>query len=163
LLTSGSGNASTSKGDLESGVELLRLFRGQLRALSDERILEILRAFADGPFVNGEVRVVLGVKRKATWVKLEKLVQLGLVEKRGHTYRISRFTRDFVAKLSHTLESLITGAGLSPTDPRLRDVLNLALTGLETLYARGKLDQNVYFGRQKMLKEMNEQLEGHTA
>ncbi len=122
---------------------VLEHFRYQLAALSDEKTLELFRSFQGKPFMNAEARSVLGTRRQATWSKLATLVELGLVQKRGHVYRMSPFARDFVTLAAATLQGLATGE--RPTVPgNASEALRSAQEGLELLYSKGKLRQDEY-------------------
>lgn len=131
----------------------MRHFRLQFHALSDEATLRLLETFLDTPFTNGEVRALFGVNRQATWTHLSELVQLGLIEKRGHTYRVSPFTNKFVSMVADTLRSLLTGVP-SVGGAASADLLRLAGQGIEALYVKGKIQQQEYFEYMKKLGEL---------
>ena len=144
------------KSTLESiseSLQLVRHFRLQFHALSDEATLRLLETFFGTPFTNGEVRALFGVNRQATWTHLSELVQLGLIEKRGHTYRVSTFTNEFVSTVADTLRSLLTGVP-SVRDAASADLLRLAGQGIEALYVKGKIQQQEYFEYMKKLGEL---------
>ena len=90
-------------GDFKESLQLVRHFGRQFDALSDGSTLRLFDAFFGTPFTNGEVRALFGVNRQATWIRLSELLQLGLIEKRGHTYRVSAFTNKFVFAVADTL------------------------------------------------------------
>lgn len=133
------------------GIDLLRHFRAQLRALSDERTLLVLKEFGGSPFTNGDLRPLLGVSREATWESLSKLVSLGMVEKRGHGYRVSRFSYDFVGSVADTLKQIFMGAEASrrASSP---EILKIASQGLEFMYAKGKIGETEYFASRKVIE-----------
>ena len=116
--------------NLKEGLQLVTHFRLQFRALSDESTLRLLDTFVDEPFANGEVRALFGVKRQASWVRLSELVQLGLIVKRGHTYRISSFTNEFVCRVAETLRGLLTGVKPPVRDAASAEILRLAGEGV---------------------------------
>ena len=138
---------------LKEGLQLVGHFRLQFHALSDEATLRLLETFLGTPFTNGEVRALFGVNRQATWARLSELVQLGLIEKRGHTYRVSSFTNEFVSTVADTLRSLLTGVP-SVRDAPSADLLRLAGQGIEALYVKGKIQQQEYFEYMKKLGEL---------
>ena len=138
---------------LKEGLQLVGHFRLQFHALSDEATLRLLETFLGTLFTNGEVRVLFGVNRQATWARLSELVQLGLIEKRGHTYRVSTFTNEFVSTVAETLRSLLTGVP-SVRDAATEDLLRLAGQGIEALYVKGKIQQQEYFEYMKKLGEL---------
>ena len=139
---------------LKEGLQLVGHFRLQFHALSDESTLRLLDTFVGTPFTNGEVRALFGVNRQATWVRLSELVQLGLVEKRGHTYRVSPFTNEFVCTVADTLRGLLTGVKAPIRDAASADLLRLAGQGIEALYVKGKIQQQEYFEYMKKLGEL---------
>ena len=96
---------------------------------------------------------MFGVNRQATWLRLSELVQLGLIEKRGHTYRVSTFANEFVRTVADTLRGLLTG---SPPvrDAVSADLLRLAGQGIEALYVKGEIQQQEYFQYMKKLGEL---------
>jgi hypothetical protein len=132
---------------------VLEHFRYQFAALSDKTTLELLRSFQGRPFMNAEARSILGRRRQATWSKLSALVQLGLVQKRGHVYRVSPFTKEFVSLAAGTLQALVTGER-PPIVPGASEALRMALEGLELLYSKGKLKQEEYSRFSRVLEAM---------
>ena len=139
---------------LKESLQLVKHFRLQFHALSDEVTLRLLETFVGTPFTNGEVRALFGVNRQATWAHLSELVQLGLIEKRGHTYRVSPFTDEFVSTVADTLRSLLTGEQPPVRDAASADLLRLAGQGIEALYVKGKIQQQEYFEYMKKLGEL---------
>jgi RecB family exonuclease len=77
---------------LGQDIEVIRYFRTQLRAISDAPVLELVEKFGDRSFMNAEVRTIFGSKRQTAWARLARLTEAGMVQKRGHVYRISPFT-----------------------------------------------------------------------
>ena len=78
------------------------------------------------------------------------LANAGLVVKRGHMYRVAPFTAEFVKGAAGALRHLMLGTEVSaPVD---RDVLRVALEGVEALYSKGKLSQDEYFRCRKSLE-----------
>ncbi len=135
----------------EKGIELLSHFRAQLRALSDARTLEILKSFGSRAFMNREVRERLGGKRGTTWAMLSRLVQLGLLEKRGHTYAVSPFAKDFTSAIALTFRGLLTNSEITVPTPAIVTALRLASQGVELLYSKGKIAESEYFEFRKAL------------
>src|SRR5712691_5240963 len=140
--------------NVKESLQLVRHFKLQFHALSDEATLRLLETFLGSPFTNGEVRALFGVNRQATWVRLSELVQLGLVEKRGHTYRVSPFTNEFVCAVADTLRGMLTGGQAPVRDAASADLLRLAGQGIEALYVKGKIQQQEYFEYMKKLGEL---------
>ena len=149
----GSLKQKSTPESVRESLQLVRHFRLQFHALSDEATLRLLETFLGTPFTNGEVRALFGVNRQATWARLSELVQLGLIEKRGHTYRVSSFTNEFVSTVAETLRSLLTGVP-SVRDAASADLLRLAGQGIEALYVKGKIRQQEYFEYMKKLGEL---------
>jgi len=106
--------------------------------------------------MNADVRNIFGSKRQTAWVRLSRLADAGMVEKRGHIYRVSPFASEFVKDAANILRHLMLGEEVSTTVDR--DVLKVALEGVEALYSKGKLSQNDYFRYRKALEGM-----GHTS
>lgn len=140
--------------DFRRGLELIGHFRGQFRALSDESVLETLKSAGSVPFTNAKLRKIMGMKRGAAWVRLSKLVEVGLIEKRGHTYMISTSTASFVGALSSALTALVTGREVRTGRPVWLRILKLAGEGIEMLYAKGRIQPKEFWEYKAMLKEM---------
>jgi hypothetical protein len=70
--------------------------------------------------------------------------------KRGHVYRVAPFAIEFVKGAAGVLRHLMLGTE-SPA-PIDRDVLGVALQGVEALYSRGKLSQDAYARCRKSLE-----------
>lgn len=137
---------------LGKDLEVVRYFRGQFRLISDGMVLDLLERFETKPFMNAEARAIFGNKRQTTWIKLARLVEAGLVQKRGHVYRVSPFAHEFVRGASSVLKHLMTGEELS--SPRADgELLQTALEGVEMLYSKGKIGQEVYFRYRKAVEE----------
>jgi hypothetical protein len=132
---------------------VLEHFRYQLEALSDKTTLELLKSFQDKPFMNGEARQVLGTRRQTTWARLATLTQLGLIQKRGHIYRLSPFTRDFVNLAGSIFHGIMTGERRS-VSPESTKALEAARQGLELLFSKGKLSQDEYSRHSRALAVM---------
>ena len=78
---------------------------------------------------------------------------MGLLEQRGHTYRVSPFAREFVSALSFTLRSVVTGAELR-RDPEMLKSLSVAQQGVELLYDRGRIGKEEYAVHSAKLEEI---------
>lgn len=138
----------------QQGLDVLRYFRIQLRLLSDERVLALLGALGSEPFTNGDAREILRVKRQASWKRLAQLASSGIVQKRGHTYRVAPFAREFVQALSSTMTGVLTGRSPPAATSASKETLIAALDGLETQYAKGKLSQADYYRHKNAIEEM---------
>lgn len=144
--------ASPDPAPLKRDLDVIRYFTKQFRALSDGKVLDLLERFETKPFMNAEVRSVLGGKRQATWMKLSGLAEAGLVQKRGHVYRVSPFTAEFVKDAAGVLRHLMLG--VEAPGPVDGDVLRTALEGVEALYSKGRLSQDDYFRYKKALESV---------
>ncbi len=136
------------------GLEVLRHFHVQLGMLGDSETIGLLGSVGPEVFTNRDARELLSVKRQASWKRLARLSEAGLIQKRGHSYRIAPFTRVFVAALSSTLGALVTGAPVRQPSPVSREALESAIEGLEALYAKGKLNQEEFTRRRAALQEL---------
>jgi hypothetical protein len=139
--------------NFSQGLAVLAHFKVQLLMLGDQKTLRLLEEFEGQPFTNGEAKQILEMKRQTTWKHLAQLTEAGLVEKRGHTYRVSRFTSDFVGNLSASLRSTLMGTEM-PRSDAMKEVLRTASQGVEILYARGKIDEREYSDYCKTLEEL---------
>ena len=138
------------------GLEVLQHFRTQMGMLGDARTLELLSAVGPEPFTNGDARSVLLVKRQASWKKLAQLTEAGLIQKRGHSYRVAPFTKEFVESLSSLTIALLMGNEIAAVPPSHKPSLEVALQGVEALYAKGRLTQEEYSRHRSVLTEMIE-------
>jgi hypothetical protein len=137
---------------IKRDLDVIRYFTKQFRALSDGPVLDLLERFEAKPFMNADVRMILGSKRQTAWMKLSRLADAGMVEKRGHLYRVSPFASEFVRDAASVLRHLMLGDEVSTVVDK--GVLRVALEGVEVLYSKGKLGQNDYFRYRKALEEM---------
>jgi len=120
---------------LKRDLEVIRYFTRQFGALSEGSVLDLLERFETKPFMNAEVRAVLGSKRQAAWMKLARLADAGMVVKRGHMYRVAPFTAEFVKGAAGVLRHLMLGTEISaPVD---RGVLRVASRGGRRSTRRG--------------------------
>jgi len=134
-------------------IALVKHFRDHLAALSDQRVLDLLSLAAAEPITNTEARSVLKVERNVAWIYLSRLVQLGMLDKRGQVYRASDYAADLLSATSLTFRSVLNGK-VPEVDPgRLPNLLALARQGADLLYERGKIDQEEYTKQLKFLKE----------
>ena len=138
---------------MSQDIALVKHFRAHLAALSDPRVLDLLSLAAAEPITNTEARSVLKVERNVAWIYLSRLVQLGMLEKRGQVYRASDYAADVVYATSLTFRSVLNGK-VPEVDPgKLPNLLALARQGAEVLYERGKIDQEEYSKQLRFLKE----------
>lgn len=137
---------------MKRDLDVVRYFTKQFGALSEGPVLDLLERFETKPFMNAEVRAVFGSKRQTAWMKLVKLTEAGLVVKRGHVYRVAPFTAEFVKGAADVLRHLMLGTEIPA--PIGKDVLRVALEGVEALYSKGKLSQEEYFRCRKSLEGM---------
>jgi hypothetical protein len=118
-------------------LELIRHFREHFAILSDVKAIEMLKVFASSSFRNHEARALLGTSRQATWERLARLVELGFLEKRGQTYKVSPYAKAIVSASSTALRSLLTYKVLAENRSAANELLSLATQGLELMYAKG--------------------------
>lgn len=126
-----------------NGLELIFSFRHQFAALCDADNLKVLREVGPEWFTNTNVREILGSERQSSWVRLSRLCRAGLVEKRGHSYRIPRYTLDFVEAVARTLAGLTSLEELS-ADSELSGLFRVASEGIDLLYGKGRISQPEY-------------------
>lgn len=148
------GEHGTHQDAFQQGIEVLRYFRSQMIVLSDERTLVLLDSVRSDPFTNRDAREFLGVERQASWKRLAQLADSGLVQKRGHSYRVAPFAREFVSALSSTMAGVMTGKPLVQATSASKETLECALEGLEALYAKGRLSQADYSRHRSVVEEM---------
>ena len=80
-------------------VELIKHFRNQFAELSNERTLELLSISNLEPFTSKDARFVFKVTKQAISRRMSRLVQLGLLERKGHVYRATTDCRRMVDSL----------------------------------------------------------------
>jgi hypothetical protein len=96
----------------------------------------LLVAFPMGHFTNSEVRALFGLGRKGAWVRLSRLVQLRILEKKGQNYRVSKFAYDLVGAVGSAVKTTLTGKVITVNDA-LNEALRTVIQGLEMMYAKG--------------------------
>ena len=138
----------------QQGLDVLRHFRSQLILLSDPGTLALLSSLRQDPFTNKDAREILQVKRQASWKRLAQLADSGLIQKRGHSYRVAPFAREFVSALSSTLTGVLAGTSPIRANQLSQEALKVALEGLEALYAKGRLSQSDYSRHKAAVEEM---------
>jgi hypothetical protein len=138
---------------IKEALETLRYISKQLQTMSNDYFLALLREFTDRPFMNADASALFKTKRQTTWVRLKKMVELGLLEKRGHVYRVSPFSRRFVLALSNVTQALILGKDFVYDDESAK-LLLMARDGVESLYARGRITQENYVWFRRRLEEL---------
>lgn len=148
------GELGTTTDTFQQGLDALHHFRSQMTLLSDAGTLALLGSLRNEPFTNGDAREILLVRRQASWKRLAQLVESGLIQKRGHSYRIAPFTNEFVSALSSTFTGVLTGKSPTAIPPASRETLVVALEGLETLYAKGRLSQADFSRHKAAVEEM---------
>ena len=146
---------------LTRDVELLRYFRHQLAVLSDEKVLEIVKTFGLASFTNGRARPLLGITRQGVWLRLSNLVELGLLEKRGNGYKVSQSAGDMISAISAAFRGLLTFKVLEENRPRALEIVGLARQGVELMYAKGMIQPADVSRFQKMLAEIDGELNAH--
>ncbi len=144
--------------ELSRDVELLRYFRPQLGALSESETLEIIKTFGASSFTNGQTRPLLGTTRQGAWLRLSRLVELGFLEKRANSYRVSSSAADMIAALSSAFRGLLTFKVLVENRNAAREVLQLARHGVELMYGKGMIQPADVSRHEKMLAELEREL-----
>jgi len=144
--------AVTRAAEFRTGLDVLRHFRRQMALLGDTMTLDLLSSIGNEPFTNRDAREAMSLKRQASWKRLAQLSNLGLVQKRGHSYKVAPFTREFVAAVSFTLGALVMGKPVTQSTQASREALESAIEGLEVLYAKGRLNQDEYASRRTALE-----------
>lgn len=140
--------------EFKRNLELIGNFRAHLRALGDEKMLILLRSLESEAFSNSEVRPALGVKRKAVWKRLAKLVGLGLIEKRGYSYRVTDSANSLVGSLALALRSTVTGRSVVMDASLIEAVTKIGPDIVEWAYAKGRIDRPEYLKYTKELAEL---------
>lgn len=144
--------ASENPSAMKRDIEVIRCFMNQFSAISEGAVLDLLESFEGKPFMNAEARRIFGSRRQTAWLKLSRLSEAGLVVKRGHVYRVTPFTAEFVKDAANVLRRLMLGGEAPPAVDK--DVLRVALEGVEALFSKGKLTQEDYFRCRKSLEGM---------
>jgi len=140
-------------------IALIAHFREHLEAISVQENLDILAIASVKPISNAEARRVLKLGRNRAWARLSDMVRLTLLEKRGHTYRASPYAENLVGALSLTFQSVLAGKLPQIQGPGWADVLKMASEGMTMAYERGKIDRAEFTRRDRMLKELEAQLD----
>jgi DNA-binding HxlR family transcriptional regulator len=149
--------------DFRANLEVIRHFRPHLQLLGDESVLGLLATFDSESFSNSEVRPLLGVKRKATWARLRRLVRSGLIEKRGHSYKASPSAHSLLSALAVALRGVITGEPPRPSPALMEVIVKVGPDAIEWAYAKGKMDRPEYLRCKKELVELETQMERKVA
>jgi hypothetical protein len=140
-------------------IALIRHFREHLAMLSDQRVLDLLSLASVTQVTNKDVRAVFKVGRAGAWVWLSRLTRLGMLEKRGQSYRASPYSEKLISTTSLTFQSVLTGRTPRPQGQNWTEALRLASEGVRMSYERGKIDQAEYAAKGRMLKELEESLQ----
>jgi hypothetical protein len=139
-------------------IALIRHFREHLALLSDERVLDLLTLASLSAVTNREARSAFKVGRAGAWVWLSRLTRVGMLEKRGQSYKASPYAEKLFGTVSLTFQSLLTGKTPKLQGQNWSDALRLASDGLRMSYERGKIDQAEYARQGRMLKELEAEL-----
>ena len=119
-------------------IALIRHFREHLAVLSDQRALDLLSLASVTQVTNRDARDVLKLRRAGAWVWLSKLTALGMLEKRGQSYRASPYTENLISATSLVFRSVVNGKTPRFNAPAWSEVLRLASDGVRTSYERGR-------------------------
>jgi hypothetical protein len=139
-------------------IALIRHFREHLAVLSDQRALDLLSLASVTQVTNKDVRDALKLRRAGAWVWLSKLTALGMLEKRGQSYRASPYTTNLISATSLVFRSVLNGKTPQLNTHAWSEALRLASDGVQMLYARGRIDQAEFTRQSRMLKELEAQL-----
>jgi hypothetical protein len=139
-------------------IALIRHFREHLAVLSDEKALDLLALASLKTINNADARSVLKVGRAGAWLWLSKLSKLGLLEKRGQSYRASPYFEKLVSTTSLTFQSVLTGKPPKTQGSGWAEALRLASEGVKMAYNRGTIDQRELDTKTRMLKELEAEL-----
>jgi hypothetical protein len=140
--------------EVSRDAELLRYFRHQLEVLSDDKALEIMKTFGSASFTNRQARPLLRTTRQGAWFRLAGLVELGFLEKRGNSYRVSPSAGGLMAAVSTAFRGLLTSKVLLENKVVAEEVVRLARQGVELMYAKGMIQPADVSRHQKMLAEL---------
>lgn len=127
---------------IRQDIALLMHLRPHLQALSDPTTLQLLSLAATTPITNVELSRSMGKTRHAVWYQLQKLKQLGLLEKVGHDYRVSPYAMNLIEAAGLALRAVVNGKlprveNPAPPSADLPAVLKWARLGVESLYDHG--------------------------
>lgn len=147
--------------ELSRDVELLRYFRYQLEVLSEDKMLEIFKRFGAASFMNGQARPLLATTRQGAWLRLSRLVELGFLEKRGNSYRVSSSAVDLIVAISSAFRGLLTFKALFENRNAAEEILLLAKHGVELMYAKGMIQPADVSRHEKMLAELEREFNSH--
>jgi len=140
-------------------VALIRHLKEHLYALSDQRVLDLLSLATVKPVTNADARPIFGLGRAGTWSWLSRLVNLGMLEKRGQAYKASPYSENLIEAVSITFQNVLSGKVPTVRGQAWTEALKLASEGAETEFQRGKTDQTEHARQVRMLKELEAQLD----
>jgi hypothetical protein len=96
-------------------------------------------------------------------VRLSRLVELGFLEKRGKTYKVSPSAGGLIGAVSSAFRGLLTFKVLLENRIATEEVLLLARHGVKLMYAKGMIQPADVSRHQKMLAELEKELKVHDA
>jgi hypothetical protein len=137
---------------LKENLDVIRHFRIPIRTIMDEPAFRLFSSLDLEVFTNSDVRVSLGTTRKRTWLLLARLVEAGLIEKRGHSYRIVPSTFGLANTMARSLHGLLTGKP-APDSSISAAMMKLGPEFIEWAYTKGKIDRTEYVQYERQLKE----------
>ena len=139
---------------------MVKHFHEHLRAISEPRLLDLIYLSDARPITNEDASRLLGIARTGAWRWLSTAAHLGLLEKRGHAYRISDYARQLIAIQSLAFRGIVRG-GLPETNPKIpQEVIGYAREGVEAQYERGRITLEEYNRRLKLIHDLEPSL-GH--
>ncbi len=92
--------ARTHARNLSNDILIVKHFREHLRAIAVWKALDHLYLADVQPITNRDAVKVLGLTSKGAWRWLSRLRQLGMLEKKGQTYRASPYSKDLLRSVS---------------------------------------------------------------
>jgi hypothetical protein len=150
---------------LDQYLDLIGHLEAHLAAMSDRTSRRLLSLASAVPITNSDVSRANGRGRNTTWYQLSKLTRLGMLEKTGHQYRTSPYALNLIEAAGITFRAVVngklpraeTGNGSSESVPR--ELVTIAKEGVEFQYERGRLSQEEYSRRLKVIYELEKSLE----
>jgi len=153
---------------LNQDLALIGHLEAHLAAISDPTSRRLLSLASTVPITNSDVSRAGGKSRNTTWYQLSKLTRLGMLEKRGHQYRVSPYAVNLIQAAAITFRAVVNGkmpeadrkeGSSAGSMSMLREVIAIAREGLEAQYERGRLTQEDYDRRLRLIHDLEASLE----
>jgi hypothetical protein len=130
---------------------IVRHFHLHLEAISDQRVLDLVYLAQTKPITNSDVQSALHMKRGGAWVWLDRLTEPGLLEKIGAGYIASDYSRELISSVSQVFRGAVKGEFPEPAPSIPREIITIAREGVEAQYERGRLSQEEYNRRLRLI------------